>query len=119
MSRRLLAALFAILLAVTGCSGSAGESSVAPGADPTAMIADGATVVDVRTPEEYAEGHLDGAINVDWNGADFDAQIAELPKDEAIVVYCRSGNRSGQAMARMQELGFTNITNGGAYESLR
>jgi rhodanese-related sulfurtransferase len=67
------------------------------------------TVIDVRTPEEYTESHLKGALNIDFYGADFRSQLDELDKNISYAVYCRSGNRSSQTLKIMQELGFTKI----------
>jgi len=64
-------------------------------------------VLDVRTPEEYAEGHLDGAVLVDFYDADFADQLAALDPDVPYLVYCRSGNRSGQTLSTMEQLGFS------------
>jgi thioredoxin len=69
----------------------------------------GAPVVDVRTPEEFAKGHLPNAKNIDWNGNDFNAQISQLDKSKLIFVYCLSGGRSGQAAKQMHENGFTQV----------
>lgn len=66
----------------------------------------GVTVLDVRTPEEYAEGHLDGAVLVDFSSPTFADEIAQLDALRPYLVYCRSGNRSGQAVAVMQQAGF-------------
>ncbi len=66
-------------------------------------------VLDVRTPEEFAEGHLDGAVLVDFYDADFADQLAGLDPDVPYLVYCRSGNRSGQTLAIMDELGFSSV----------
>jgi rhodanese-related sulfurtransferase len=63
-------------------------------------------VLDVRTPEEFSEGHLDGAVLVDFYDADFAEQLDALDPDAPYLVYCRSGNRSGQTLAIMEELGF-------------
>ena len=68
---------------------------------------DDLVVLDVRTPEEFAEGHLEGAVLVDFYAADFADQLAALDTDVPYLVYCRSGNRSGQAMGVMEQLGFT------------
>ena len=68
---------------------------------------DDLVVLDVRTPEEFAEGHLEGAVLIDFYAADFAEQLAALDPDVPYLVYCRSGNRSGQAMGVMEELGFT------------
>ncbi|MEI4271184.1 rhodanese-like domain-containing protein [Klenkia sp. LSe6-5] len=76
------------------------------------------TVVDVRTPEEYAEGHLAGAVNVDVSAEDFAARISELDPAGTYVVYCRSGARSAAAADRMVELGFTDVRDAGALADL-
>lgn len=68
---------------------------------------DDLVVLDVRTPEEFAEGHLEGAVLVDFYAADFAEQLAAFDTDVPYLVYCRSGNRSGQAMGVMEQLGFT------------
>lgn len=71
------------------------------------------TVIDVREPEEYQSGHVADALNVPpselMNGA---KQLAGLPKDSNIIVYCRTGSRSNVAMNILKSLGFTNIANG-------
>jgi rhodanese-related sulfurtransferase len=66
-------------------------------------------VLDVRTPAEFAEGHLPGAVNVNVNAPDFDAAITELDRERVTLVYCRSGRRSARACARMQEAGFEHL----------
>jgi rhodanese-related sulfurtransferase len=71
-------------------------------------------VIDVRTPAEFAEGHLDGAVNIDWQGATFVSEITQLDPARTYVIYCRSGNRSAQAISAMTEMGFTNLTNAGS-----
>jgi rhodanese-related sulfurtransferase len=70
---------------------------------------DDLVVLDVRTPEEFAEGHLEGAVLVDFYAADFAEQLAALDTDVPYLVYCRSGNRSGQALGVMDQLGFTSV----------
>jgi rhodanese-related sulfurtransferase len=74
-----------------------------------------AAVIDVRTPDEVATGHLDGSINIDIQGSDFASQMNDLDKSANYVIYCRSGNRAGQAIEWMTENGFTGtLTNGGS-----
>lgn len=75
------------------------------------MIESGALVVDVRSAEEFAGGHLDGAIRIDWT--DTDALIAAIGSDKQrqVVFYCRSGNRAGKAIAQLKIEGYTNIFN--------
>lgn len=76
------------------------------------------TVIDVRTPEEVAEGMIAGAVPVNLQAPDFRTRIAELDRDGSYLLYCRSGNRSAQAAAIMAELGFTDVVDAGGYEGL-
>ena len=73
------------------------------------LVKQGVTVLDVRTPEEYATGHIAGAVNVNWEGADFAAQVKQLDPATPVLVYCHSGNRSGQAVQVMEQEGFQRI----------
>lgn len=70
----------------------------------------GAVLLDVRTPGEFAAGHLDGAVNVDFENPSFTSEIRKLDKEKPYFVYCRSGNRSGQAISLMTREGFKNIS---------
>ena len=73
-------------------------------------------ILDVRRPDEYAEGHIPGAINVP-NEEIGTAEISELPdKSQLILVYCRSGNRSKQASEKLVKLGYTNIVEFGGIQ---
>jgi phage shock protein E len=100
-------------------SGSAGSSAAPlPADDALARIDDGARVVDVRTPEEFDAGHLDGAVNIDYQHDDFAQLVGELPKDVPYVVYCASGRRATGAVEQMRDLGFTDVVNGGGYADL-
>lgn len=63
-------------------------------------------LVDVRTPEEFAQGHIPGAVNIDIQSPEFDKQVAQLDKTRPVAVYCRSGARSGKAAARLAAEGF-------------
>ncbi len=67
------------------------------------------TLVDVRTPEEFKEGHIKGAKNIDVNIPDFKNEIAKLDTQKPIFVYCQSGNRSTKAIKELQDLGFPKI----------
>lgn len=70
----------------------------------------GVYLVDVRTPEEYAEGHIEGSINIPLQ--DLNDILDVIPdKNTVIYVYCRSGNRSGQSLPVLSDLGYTNVTN--------
>ena len=66
-------------------------------------------ILDVRTPDEFNAGHLDGAVMIDFYESDFADRIADLDRDQPYLMYCRSGNRSGAASELMDELGFTNV----------
>lgn len=74
-----------------------------------------AQVLDVRTPEEFSKGHLKNAINIDWNGNDFDKEIKKIDKNKPVFVYCLSGGRSGEAAAKMRADGYKQVyeMNGG------
>lgn len=69
------------------------------------------TLLDVRTPNETAKGKIQDALEIDFRQAGFLDLVNQLPKDKPVFVYCRSGNRSGQAMAKMVKLGFTEVYN--------
>jgi rhodanese-related sulfurtransferase len=70
---------------------------------------DGMMVLDVRTPAEFADGHLEGAVLVDFTAPDFRERLEDLDPETPYLMYCRSGNRSGQARAVMAELGFVDV----------
>jgi phage shock protein E len=75
------------------------------------LIDKGGLVVDVRTPEEFKQGHLDNAIN--YPLSEVATHFANIAKDQPIVLYCRSGNRSRQAYQFLRAQGFTEIHNAG------
>jgi rhodanese-related sulfurtransferase len=66
-------------------------------------------LVDVRTPEEVAEGKIEGAQNIDFRDPKFKEEISTLDKNKPVVVYCGAGGRSGKTSALLQELGFKEI----------
>jgi len=102
--------LFLAALAAVGCGGAA----AAPAGD-----YDNAVFLDVRTPDEFAEGHVEGALLIPVD--ELEARIGELDdlRDERIVLYCRTGRRSGIAMDLLQQHGFTQLENAGAFTRLR
>ncbi len=69
----------------------------------------GATVLDVRTPEEFAGGHIAKASNVDWRSGHFEHQVMSLDKSKAVFVYCLSGGRSSSAAKKMRSMGFKEV----------
>jgi rhodanese-related sulfurtransferase len=105
----------ALGLAMASCGGSTatavGVTEVAPDRAQQVIEAApaGLVVLDVRTPEEFAEGHLTGAVNVDFYAADFGDRLSELDPTLPYVLYCRSGNRSGTTAEMMTELGFEEV----------
>ena len=68
-----------------------------------------AIVVDVRTPEEFAEGYISGAQHINFNAPDFEQKISALDKSKSYFVYCKAGTRSAKAVSKMSELGFTSL----------
>ena len=74
-------------------------------------IDNGATVLDVRTDEEYKEEYIQNSVNIDINGGSFKERIKELDKAKSYVVHCVSGGRSAQAVKIMIKLGFENVHN--------
>lgn len=69
----------------------------------------GAQVVDVRTPEEFAKGHIEGAVNNDWLEDGFLDRAKTLDKSKPILLYCAAGGRSEEAVAAMAQAGFTDV----------
>lgn len=82
-------------------------SAVDPLTFAAAAVLDGTTILDVRTPEEFAAAHLPGAVNIPLAAPDFEEQIAALDPGGTYAVYCRTDARSGQAIEIMLEQGFT------------
>lgn len=123
---------FVLLAATAACSKS--EQPPAPSGhvagpvkkDPAAarqLIAKGALVLDVRSPDEYQDGHVASATNIPIDGfADQLAQVAQLTggdKSKPIVVYCAAGGRAARAKKMLDEAGYTQVVNGGGYDDLR
>ncbi|CAG5080336.1 rhodanese-like domain-containing protein [Parvicella tangerina] len=66
-------------------------------------------LVDVRTPEEYGAGTIDGAKNMDFYGPNFASELESLDKDKPVMIFCKSGGRSGQTLEMMKEMGFSTV----------
>lgn len=78
-----------------------------------------ALIIDVRTAQEFASGHLKAAdLNFDFMSGEFEEQLNKLDKNKTYYLYCRSGNRSGQAAKRMEAHGFERVYNIGGYADL-
>ena len=80
----------------------------------------GSPVLDVRTPDEFAQGHLAGAVNVDVLDDGFveAVQAMDLPAEAPVYLYCKSGGRSGQATAALRGMGVAGAVNVGGFEDL-
>lgn len=111
--------LLAAVTLLAGCNGAGGSGGVrkVSAAEAVPQLAS-RTVIDVRSPAEYAAGHLAGAINIDVDGADFAQRIGALDKAAGYVLYCHSGRRSGIAADQMAKAGFKDVLDAGALESL-
>lgn len=82
----------------------------------TVAVTEQTIILDVRTPAEFAEGHLEGAELLDFNSGQLSAAISTMDPDAQYFVYCRSGNRSAQAVQVMKDAGFTDVTDLGSLE---
>jgi rhodanese-related sulfurtransferase len=110
----------ALLMLTSACSSGSDAVEKVDAAEAVEIIeADEHIVIDVRTPAEFAAGHVDGSENIDVSAGSFEQQVEQLDKDEEYVVYCQSGNRSAQAADKMAELGFTEIVDGGGIVDLQ
>ena len=108
------------LLVLAGCGGDDSTSSnvaVAEAASESSTV-DVAqlTLIDVRDVSEFETGHLPDAMNFPFNDGTLEAQLSSLDPNLAYGIYCRSGNRSGQAVEMMKAAGFTNLVDLGGLE---
>ena len=116
-----LFSLILIMIFLAGCAAPKAEASYRQISMDAAIAmmeeASGYVILDVRTSEEFAEKHIPNAINIP-NEAIGTADIPELPdKDQLILVYCRSGNRSKQASQKLADMGYTNVVEFGGINS--
>lgn len=109
-------ALLAFCFANTALAGG-GDPAVAAKAWP--LIDNGALLIDVRTAEEFADGHIDGAINIPYQQTDALESAIGADKQRQVVVYCRSGHRAGIAKDALEKAGYTNVFNASGYEALK
>jgi len=123
MNIRRFAIIFALLLITAlayGCTGQTGSSNqiledigiqeafalIQSNQDNPDFV-----IVDIRTPEEFDEGHIENAVNIDFYSETFREDLDKLGKSRTYFIYCRSGNRSGRAMPIMEDLGFQEVYN--------
>jgi rhodanese-related sulfurtransferase len=106
-----LIALIGSILLLAGCSSTSSAIDLSVTEFSSKVAEAGVITLDVRTPGEYAEGHLEGAQLIDFQSGNFENEISSLDKNATYAVYCRSGNRSGQAVKVMHDAGFHNVYN--------
>jgi phage shock protein E len=88
----------------------------APSVDLAGIIKEGAFLVDVRTPGEFAGGHVKGSVNIPLDTVT--SQLSKFKNKKNIIVFCQSGGRSGQAKTILEQNGFVNVTNGGTWNNV-
>jgi rhodanese-related sulfurtransferase len=76
-------------------------------------------IVDVRTPQEFAAGHLDGAVNIEYGSIGQQISKAGISKEDKVFLYCQTGHRSGIALDTLKSLGFSKAENAGGIEQAR
>jgi rhodanese-related sulfurtransferase len=113
-----LAAVFAVGACSTSGSGAVQDPVREVAAAEAVDLLDGRTVIDVRRPDEFAAGHVAGALNINVEDEAFDSQIGELDKDAPYLLYCHSGRRSAVAAERMAQAGFSDIVDAGGFQAL-
>ncbi len=106
-----LIALIGSILLLAGCSSTSSAIDLSVTEFSSKVAEAGVITLDVRTPGEYAEGHLEGARLIDFQSGNFENEISTLDKNATYAVYCRSGNRSSQAVKVMHDAGFHNVYN--------
>lgn len=111
-----IASIILVVIFMVSCSNGqnkAADGTVAENVNVEKFIThkEGAQLLDVRTPEEWNEGIIEGATMMNFYDADFKQQLEKLDKEKPVAVYCKSGGRSGQAMNMMQEMGFKEVYN--------
>jgi rhodanese-related sulfurtransferase len=102
--------LSALILLIAASAFAADPAKHVKADEAAKIIAEGkAIIVDVRTAEEFKDGHIKGANNIDIMSADFEAQLGKLDKNTPTLVHCQAGGRSMRALKVFEKLGFTNL----------
>lgn len=117
LSGPLVMGALAVLLAACGASQPTYKQISQDEAMKTMKDESGYLIVDVRTPEEFAEGHIPGAINVPNEEIGIEMPDALPDKDQLLLVYCRRGNRSKEASQKLADMGYTNVYEFGGIET--
>lgn len=110
-SQKLAYLLVVAVLLISACSQQSSKGGKVSPDEFEKLISstEGAQIIDVRTAEEYASGHVAKAVNMDINSSDFEQQINSLDKSKPVFVYCLSGGRSAGAVSTLAKNGFTTI----------
>ena len=103
--------VFALFLSATSFAQTPGFHDVKVSEFENLANAGKGTILDVRTSKEYAEGHLNGSLNINYFDKDFKDQVGKLDSAKPVYVYCHSGGRSSKAMTIMKSQGFTTVYN--------
>lgn len=113
-----LVALLATALFLGACGDSGDATATKPRLELTSVSdvaeiitspPDDLVILDIRTADEFAAGHIAGAVNIDYYGSDFEAKLRSLDLEVPYVMYCNSGNRSANALALMDSIGFQEV----------
>ena len=109
--KKLVASLLVSVVTLTGCGAGGGVVNQDSSEFAKTITQKNVVVLDVRTPAEFASGHILGAVNIDVESKDFDAKMGDLDRRLTYAVYCRSGRRSVTATEKMSLAGFTHLYN--------
>lgn len=112
MKTRIAVGAVTLILALAACGGDTASIELIDTGEAQELLAEPPSdlvVLDVRTPEEFAEGRIAESVNIDFYAADFATRLDQLDKDTPYFVYCRSGNRSASTIDTMRDLGFTAV----------
>jgi thioredoxin len=103
--------LFLGFLWLASCNGQSGSTTSLPAKEFAEKLrtTPGAVVLDVRTPGEFQGGHLKNAVNVDWNGSEFEKSTSSWKPSTPLYVYCLAGSRSAAAARNLRSRGYTNV----------
>lgn len=107
----LFSVLGLVFLSCNQMKSQEGLTNLGPKQFQTLIGNDSVQLIDVRTPKEFVEGHINHALNIDYFSEDFSAMINKLNKENPVYIYCRSGKRSGNSVALFKKAGFTQIYN--------
>jgi len=101
-------ATIGLLLALTCCNAQSGGTVDVPTLK-AELVKGNVQLVDVRTPQEWSTGHIDGALHIDWFSDDFKSRVAKLDKESPVRLYCAAGGRSEEAREMLRGMGFKNV----------